>query len=101
VASLQQLAAAGLPCGGLASGREAPYFPRRINTAGAAAVELISKLGIMFLLGVFALASLFVASGGHGFQYWSGLGFFVVCVLLIFYAVHQMTGDQRRHSDGH
>ena len=65
-------------------------------------MELISKLGIIVLLGVFALASLFVAAGGHGnFQYWSGLGFFVVCILLVFYAVHQMTGDQGKHSSDH
>jgi protein-S-isoprenylcysteine O-methyltransferase Ste14 len=54
---------------------------------------MISKFVILFLLGVFALASLFVAAGGQGFQYWSGLGFFVVCILLAFYAVHEMTGN--------
>lgn len=56
---------------------------------------MIPKFLILFLLGVFALASLFVAAGaGQGFQYWSGLAFFVVCILLLFYAVHQMTGDK-------
>ena len=55
---------------------------------------MISKFAILFLLGVFALASLFVAGGGgQGFQYWIGLGFFVVCILLLFYAVHEMTGS--------
>ncbi len=65
-------------------------------------MEFISKIGIMFLLGVFAILSLIVAAGGHhNFQYWSGLGFFVVCILLVFYAVHQMTGGQHERSDNH
>jgi len=62
---------------------------------------MISKFAILFLLGVFALASLFVAGGGQGFQYWSGLGFFVVCILLLFYAVHQMTGDHDQAQSNH
>ena len=43
----------------------------------------IVKVGIVFLLGVFAILSLIVAGGGHNdLQYWGGLGFFVLCVLL-------------------
>ena len=53
---------------------------------------MISKFGILFLLGLFAVLSLIVAAGGHNnFQYWGGLGFFVVCILLAFYAVHHLT----------
>jgi hypothetical protein len=64
------------------------------------AMEQISKVGIVFVLGIFAVLSLIVAAGGHhNFQYWSGLGFFVACVLLAFYAVHQLTGGHGEHSD--
>lgn len=63
-------------------------------------MDQISKVGIVFLLGLFAILSLFVAAGGqHNFQYWSGLGFFIVCILLAFYAVHHLTGGHRRRSD--
>ncbi len=63
-------------------------------------MEQISKLGIVFLLGIFAILSLIVAAGGHhNFQYWSGLGFFVVCILLAFYAVNQLTSGHGEHSD--
>jgi hypothetical protein len=52
----------------------------------------IVKVGIVFLLGVFAILSLIVAGGGHGnVQYWGGLGMFVLCVLLLFYAVREVT----------
>jgi hypothetical protein len=65
-------------------------------------MEQISKVGIVFLLGIFAILSLIVAAGGHdNFQYWSGLGFFVACILLVFYAVSQLTGGHRKHSDRH
>ena len=64
-------------------------------------MDMISKVAILFLLGVFAIASLIVAAGGNNnFQYWSGLGFFVVCILLAFYAVHQLTGGHGGQS-GH
>jgi hypothetical protein len=63
-------------------------------------MQEISKLGIVFLLGIFAILSLIVAAGGHNdFQYWSGLAFFVACILLAFYAVHELTGEQGKHSD--
>jgi hypothetical protein len=63
-------------------------------------MDMISKVGILFLLGVFAIGSLIVAAGGNNnFQYWSGLGFFVVCILLAFYAVHQLTGGHGGRSD--
>jgi len=59
------------------------------------------KVGIVFLLGVFAVLALVVAGGGHNdLQYWGGLGFFVVCVLLTFYGVHELTnghGGRSRH----
>jgi hypothetical protein len=65
-------------------------------------MEQISKVGIIFLLGVFAVLSLIVAAGGHhNFQYWAGLGFFVACVLLAFYAVHQLTAGHDKASDHH
>lgn len=65
-------------------------------------MEQISKVGIVFLLGIFAILSLIVAAGGHNnFQYWSGLGFFVACILLAFYAVHQLTGGRGGHSRPH
>ncbi len=63
-------------------------------------MEQTAKFGIVFLLGIFAILSLVVAAGGHGnFQYWGGLGFFVVCILLAFYAVHELTGGHRDQSD--
>lgn len=65
-------------------------------------MEQISKVGIVFLLGLFAVMSLIVAAGGHNnFQYWSGLAFFVVCILLAFYAVAQLTGGHGKQSGGH
>jgi hypothetical protein len=65
-------------------------------------MEQITKIGIIFLLGIFAILSLIVAAGGHNnFQYWSGLGFFVFCVLLAFYAVAQLTGGHHKQSDHH
>jgi hypothetical protein len=65
-------------------------------------MEQISKIGIIFLLGLFAILSLVVAAGGHGnFQYWSGLGFFIVCILLAFYAVAEITGKHGKRSDEH
>lgn len=64
-------------------------------------MEQISKIGIVFLLGIFAILSLIVAAGGHNdFQYWSGLAFFIACILLAFYAIHELTGSrgqQTRH----
>ena len=65
-------------------------------------MDQISKLAIVFLLGIFAILSLIVAAGGHNnFQYWSGLGFFIACILLAFYAVAQLTGGHGNHSDRH
>jgi hypothetical protein len=54
-------------------------------------MDQIVKVGIVFLLGVFAILSLIVAGGGHNdLQYWGGLGLFVLCVLLLFYAVREV-----------
>jgi hypothetical protein len=65
-------------------------------------MDQISKLGIVFLLGIFAILSLIVAAGGqNNFQYWSGLAFFVALVLLAFYAVHHLTSGHGSHSDRH
>jgi hypothetical protein len=59
----------------------------------------ILKVGIVFLLGVFAVLSLIVAGGGHNdLQYWGGLGLFVLCVLLTFYGVHALIGDSSDHT---
>ena len=59
----------------------------------------IVKVGIVFLLGVFAILSLIVAGGGHNnLQYWGGLGMFVLCVLLAFYVVRELTnGHHAKH----
>jgi hypothetical protein len=52
----------------------------------------IVRVAAVFLLGAFAVLSLIVAGGGHNdLQYWGGLGLFVVCVLLTFYAVRDLT----------
>jgi hypothetical protein len=59
----------------------------------------IVKVGIVFLLGIFAILSLIVAAGGHNnLQYWGGLGFFVLCVVLEFYAVRALTNGHNTHS---
>jgi hypothetical protein len=63
-------------------------------------MDQIIKVAIVFLLGVFAVLSLIVAAGGHNnLQYWGGLGFFVLCVLLSFYAVRELTngGHAKNH----
>jgi hypothetical protein len=63
-------------------------------------MDQIVKVAIVFLLGLFAVLSLVVAGGGGaGLQYWGGLGFFVLCVLLTFYAVHDLTGGHHKSSD--
>lgn len=62
-------------------------------------MDQIVKVAIVFLLGLFAVLSLVVAAGGAGLQYWGGLGFFVLCVLLAFYAVHELTGGHHKSSD--
>lgn len=60
----------------------------------------IVKVAIVFLLGLFAILSLIVAAGGHNdLQYWGGLGLFVLCVLLSFYAVHELTGGDNNSSN--
>jgi len=52
----------------------------------------IVRVAVVFLLGAFAVLSLIVAGGGHNdLQYWGGLGLFVLCVLLTFYAVRDLT----------
>ena len=59
----------------------------------------IVKVAIVFLLGAFAVLSLIVAGGGHNdLRYWGGLGFFVLCVLLTFYAVRALTNGRHDHS---
>ena len=62
-------------------------------------MDQIVKVAIIFLLGVFAVLSLIVAGGGHNnLQYWGGLGMFVLCVLLSFYAVRELTNGNHSHS---
>ena len=52
----------------------------------------IVRVAVLFLLGAFAVLSLIVAGGAHNdLQYWGGLGLFVLCVLLTFYAVRDLT----------
>jgi hypothetical protein len=52
----------------------------------------IVRVAVVFLLGAFAVLSLIMAGGGHNdLQYWGGLGLFVLCVLLTFYAVRDLT----------
>jgi hypothetical protein len=52
----------------------------------------IVRVAIVFFLGALAVLSLIVAGGGHNdLQYWGGLGLFVLCVLLTFYAVRDLT----------
>ena len=59
----------------------------------------IVKVGIVFLLGVFAILSLIVAGGGHNdLQYWGGLGLFVLCIVLSFYAVRALTNGHHHRS---
>ena len=63
-------------------------------------MDQIVKVAIVFLLGLFAVLSLVVAGGGNNnLQYWGGLGFFVLCVLLTFYAVHELTGGHHKSPD--
>jgi len=48
----------------------------------------IEKAALIGLLALFAVIALYVAARGeHGASYWGGLGFFVVCVGLIFYQI--------------
>lgn len=62
-------------------------------------MDQIMKVAIVFLLGVFAVLALIVAAGGHNnLQYWGGLGFFVLCVLLSFYAVRELTNGHHHRS---
>jgi hypothetical protein len=54
----------------------------------------IVRVAIVFLLGTLAILSLIVAGGGNNdLQYWGGLGLFVLCVLLTFYAVRDLTNS--------
>jgi hypothetical protein len=54
----------------------------------------LSKIGMVVLLVFFAVLSLFVAGrGNHDMTYWGGIGFFVVLVLLAFYATNRLTGE--------
>ncbi len=62
-----------------------------LRTMGA-----IEKFVIGGVLGLFAIISLFVAARhGEGASYWGGIGFFAICIGLIFY---QISGA--RHSSG-
>jgi hypothetical protein len=45
----------------------------------------LSRYGMMFLIAVFGVTGLFVASNGqHGLPYWGGIAFFIFCILLLF-----------------
>jgi hypothetical protein len=59
----------------------------------------IVRVAIVFLLAALAVLSLIVAGGGHSdLQYWGGLGIFVLCVLLTFYAVRDLTNGANHRS---
>lgn len=56
----------------------------------------LSRLGMMFLIAVFGVGALFVASNGqHGLPYWGGIGFFVFCILLLFKLI--AVNDEHAH----
>lgn len=55
----------------------------------------LSKIGTVVALTVFGFASLSVAARGHhDLTYWGGLGFFVFCILLAFYAIATLTAHK-------
>ncbi len=56
----------------------------------------ISRFGMMFLIAVFGVLSLFVAAKSQiGMPYWAAIAFFVFCILLLFklIAVHDRHGS--------
>ncbi|MDQ7250695.1 hypothetical protein [Dongia sedimenti] len=59
-------------------------------------MQSIEKFVLGGVLGLFALISLFVAARhGEGASYWGGLGFFAICIGLIFYQITRV----RHHND--
>jgi hypothetical protein len=62
-------------------------------------MQSIEKFVLGGVLGLFALISLFVAARhGEGASYWGGLGFFAICIGLIFY---QITRVQHHNDAAH
>jgi hypothetical protein len=58
----------------------------------------LGKIGTVVLLTIFGFLSLFVAArGNQDLTYWGGLGFFVICILLAFYAIANMTAPRKGH----
>jgi len=59
-------------------------------------MQKIEKFVLGGVLGLFALISLFVAARhGEGASYWGGLGFFAICIGLIFYQITRV-----KHGNG-
>ena len=57
-------------------------------------MQSIEKFVLGGVLALFALISLFVAARhGEGASYWGGLGFFAICVGLIFYQITRVKHD--------
>ena len=57
-------------------------------------MQMIEKFLLGGVLGLFALISLFVAARhGEGASYWGGLGFFAICIGLIFYQLTRVRYD--------
>ena len=55
----------------------------------------LTKIGTVLLLALFAILSLSVAARGHqDLAYWGGLGFFLFCILLAFYAIANLTAHK-------
>lgn len=62
-------------------------------------MQELTRIGTVVVLGLFAILSLSVAARGHqDLVYWGGLGFFVFCILLAFYAIAQLTAPHKGHS---
>ncbi|HVI91961.1 MAG TPA: hypothetical protein VM659_26970 [Dongiaceae bacterium] len=62
----------------------------------------LSRFVMMFLIAVFGVAALFVASKSQeGMPYWAALAFFVFCILLLFklIAVHGQHGGEAHRQE--
>lgn len=58
----------------------------------------LTRIGTVVVLGLFAILSFSAAARGHqDLVYWCGLGFFVFCILLAFYAIAQLTSPHKSH----
>lgn len=55
----------------------------------------LSRIGTVVALTLFGFASLSVAArGNNDLTYWGGLGFFIFCILLAFYAIANLTAHK-------